>query len=487
MKLPPSSLRVAMALAWICVRPVNADIITDWNSQALSAVDALGVQAPYAARDMATLHVAIYNAVEGITNGYDIYRSGTYTGPSGSAALGADIYAAATSAAYTVLQSLYPSLAGPGGALETQYNLHINALGNSQSVQDGVAWGQSVATDIITWRSTDGASGAQTPYTVSGLGHWQPTDPNVQQPVYPSWGSVTSFSIPSTSSVLPSTPAGYNSGDVSTTTLSAVLNGASNATLTGYLSTATYATDYNQVKDLGSLTSLTRTTDQTNAAFFWAAGAGTVTSTGIWNNIAESIATDVTYGFNYTLEENARLFAALNVALADAGIASWDAAYDVDFWRPVTAVAFESDPFNPDADSNPLTSGELGWTPLLNTPDFPEYASSSAALGSAAGTVLAAFFGDNVNFTADSDVFGDGTFIMSRSFSSFSEAADEAGMSQVYGGVTFNSSVTDGQTIGENVGDQVMANNFAPVPEPSGALLIAAAGLVIILRRRMGR
>ncbi len=176
-----------------------------------------------------------------------------------------------------------------------------------------------------------------------------------------------------------------------------------------------------------------------------------------------------------------------DVALADAGIASWDAAYDVDFWRPVTAVAFESDPFNPDADSNPLTSGELGWTPLLNTPDFPEYASSSAALGSAAGTVLAAFFGDNVNFTADSDVFGDGTFIMSRSFSSFSEAADEAGMSQVYGGVTFNSSVTDGQTIGENVGDQVMANNFAPVPEPSGALLIAAAGLVIILRRRMGR
>lgn len=487
MKMLPSSLRVAMALAWVCARPVNADIITDWNSQALSAVDALGVQSPYAARDLAILHVAMYNAVEGITNGYDIYRSGAYTGPSGAAALGADIYAAATSAAYNVMQNLYPSLAGPGGALETQYNLHINALGNSQSVLDGIAWGQSVAADIMTWRASDGASGAQTPYTVSGLGHWQPTDPNVPQPLYPSWGAVTPFSIPSTSSTFPGIPPGYNPGDTSTTTLAAVLNGAANATLTGYLTTASYAADYNQVKDLGSLSSLTRTADQTNAAFFWAAGAGTITSAGMWNEIAGSIATDAAYGFNYTFEQNARLFAALNVALADAGIASWDARYDVDFWRPVTAIAFESDPFNPDADNNPLTSGEQGWTPLLETPSYPEYVSSHAAFGSAAGTVLAAFFGDNVNFTAESDVFGDGTFIMSRSYSSFSEAADEAGASRIYGGVNFDASVQDGQTIGENVGDQVMANNFAPVPEPSGALLIAAAGLAVILRRRMGR
>ena len=462
----------------------NADIVTDWNNQILSAIDGLGSEAPYAARDLAVLHTAVYNAIESLTGNYQIYSYGTYGGPGGPGPSGASTGAAATSAAYTVMQSLFPSLAGPGGALDTQYSAHLLSLGNSQSVTDGLIWGQTVANQLLTWRSTDGASGAQTPYTVSGLGHWQPTDPNVQQPLYPSWGAVRPFSISSTSAVLPTTPGSYNPLDPSTTTLTAVLNGAANATLANYLGTAAYAAEYNQVKDLGSQGSLTRTMDQTEAAFFWAAGTGTVTTAGMWNEIAQNIANDVTYGFNYSLEENARLFAALNVALADSGIAAWDAKYQVDFWRPVTAIGFESDPFNPNPDGNPLTDGEAGWTPLLDTPNHPEYVSSHASFSAAASSILSTFFGNNIAFVAESDIFGDGSAIIARNFNSFGEAADEAAASRVYGGVHFDGATADGKAIGEAVGLQVMGNNFSPVPEPSGAVLIAAVGFTALLRRR---
>ena len=473
-------LAVAAGLVLACTGPARADVVTDWNWQVLRAVDALQMESPYAARDMALLHTAMYNAIESITNQYQTFTSGTYNGPTGSAAPGADIAAAATSAAYTVMQSLYPSLAGPGGALETQYNTHLTTLGNSQSVQDGVAWGQSVANEILVWRANDGAASAQSGYNVSGLGHWQPTDPLVQQPLYPSWGDVSPYAIGNAASVLPATPGTYNQNDPGTTTLAAVMNGATNATLTGYLTTTTYAADYNQVKDLGSQTSLTRTGDQTEIAYFWAAQSGTITQPGMWNEIAASVSGTA----SYTLEQNARLFAALNVSLADSAIAAWKAAYQTDLWRPTTAIAFESDPFNPNLDNNPLTDGEQGWTPLITTPNSPEYIASQAAFAAAASGVLGQFFGDGTSFTAQSDILGDGSVILTRNFTSFSQAADEAGLAGIYGGNEFASSVNDAQTVGLNVSNDVLQNNFTVVPEPSGALLIAVAGFAFLLRRR---
>ncbi len=489
MKTDLRTLAALVALAAMCLQSVRADVVTDWNAQIRSVIDSQSAQSPNAARDMAVLNVAMYNAIESITNNYTIYNYGSYTGPSGTAAAGANISAAATAAAYAVMQNLYPALSGPGSAVETQYNNHIAALGASQSVTDGLAWGQSVASGITGWRATDGAGGAQSPYTVSGLGHWQQTDPLVSQPLYPSWGDVTPFAIGSTNSVFPSTPGTYNPLDSSTTTMAAVLNGAANANLIGYLATTTYANDYNNVKDIGSATSLTRNVSQTEAAYFWNAGANTVSLPGMWNEIANELATDAVYGFNFTLEQNAALFAALNVSLADAGIASWDAAYTADFWRPTTAIAFESDPFGPNPDNNPLTSGEAGWAPLLNNPDTPSYTDAHSTFSAAAGEVLQYFFerNGNVAFMAESDVFGDGSQILMRNYSSISDAVNEAGLSRIYGGVNFASADSDGRAIGAAIGDQVANNLFQQIPEPSGALLIASAGLFTILRRRSRR
>lgn len=474
--------RLAVAIGFVLssTASARADVVTDWNWQILRAVDALQMESPYAARDMALLHTAMYNAIESITNQYQTFTSGAYNGPTGNAAPGSNIAAAATSAAYTVMQNLYPSLAGPGGALETQYNTHITALGNSQAVTDGVAWGQSVANEILAWRANDGAASAQSGYNVSGLGHWQPTDPLVQQPLYPSWGDVSPYAIGNVVNVLPTTPGGYNQNDVSTTTLPAVMNGAQNATLTGYLTTTTYAADYNQVKDLGSQTSLTRTSDQTEIAYFWAGQTGTVTQPGMWNEIAATVSGTA----NYSLEQNARLFAALNVTLADSAIAAWKSMYQTDFWRPTTAIAFESDQFNPNLDNNPLTDGEQGWTPLISTPNSPEYLSSQAAFASAASGVLGQFFGDGTTFTAQSDILGDGSVFLTRNFTSFSQAAGEAGMAGIYGGNQFASAVNDAQTVGLNISNEVLQNNFTVVPEPSGALLVAVAGFAFLLRRR---
>ncbi len=481
MKISFRPIYVAIAMGLVLTRPADADIVTDWNSQILSAIDAMGTESPYAARNLALMHTAVYNAIESVTHQYQIYSYSSYTGPTGSAPLGTDIGAAATSAAYTVMQSLFPTLAGPGGALETQYSTHLTALGNSQAVADGLAWGSSVANELITWRSGDGSAGAQSPYNSSNLGHWQPTDPNVQQPLYPSWGDVTPFAIASASSFLPSTPAAYDPGDPSTITLSAVLNAAPNATLIGYLTTATYAADYNQVKDLGgSQNSGVRTADQTDTAYFWDAGVGTVTQPGMWNNIA----TDVAGAFNYSLEENARLLAALNVSLADVGISAFKAIYQTDLWRPQTAIEYESDPFSPNIDNNPLTGADPLWTPLIASRNSPEYLSSQAAFAAAAGAVLANFFGDATAFAADSDIFGNGSVVLTRNYTSFSQASSEAGLAGVYSGNHFATSVTDAQAVGAALGNSVLAGNFTPVPEPSGAILMASIGFTMLLRRR---
>ncbi len=152
-----------------------------------------------------------------------------------------------------------------------------------------------------------------------------------------------------------------------------------------------------------------------------------------------------------TMEENARLFVLLNIAEADAGILCWDCKYACNFWRPITAIQ------NADLDENPATEKDADWTPLLATPPFPEYTSGHSTFSSAGATVLAAFFGsDNIPFTTVSeDVPG-----VSRSYASFSEAAAEAGMSRIYGGIHFMSANQQGLLSGARLGQFVTENSL---------------------------
>lgn len=446
------SLLAGLGLLLTPLAPARADLVTDWNAQALDVMRS-ATESPFVARDLAILNTAIYNASESIRGVYNTYGSGSYTAP-GSGPAGASIEAAMATAAHTVMESLYGSNSG----FTSLYNSQMSGIAAGQARTDGEAWGLSIANDILAWRSGDGSDVAgSTPYSPVGtVGYWQQT--SAATALLPGFGNVDTFAIAGT--------AGYSS----------TLPGSS---LANYLTTGQYATDFNQVKDLGAASSLTRTTDQTNQAYFWAAGDGTVKIPGMWNEIATTAAAKA----GLDVFETARLFAAMNVAMADAGIAAWAEAYDTQFWRPETAIANGGDGFF-DTDGNPSTTGDAFWLPLINSPASPEYVSSQAAYSAAAAAVLAAYLGDSMTFDQGSDITQDGNPDLTRSYTSFSQAANEAAQSGIYAGTQFGTSVTEGQALGSNVADYVLNNQFAPVPEPSAAVLMMLGFAVSFLGRR---
>jgi membrane-associated phospholipid phosphatase len=215
------------------------------------------------------------------------------------------------------------------------------------------------------------------------------------------------------------------------------------------LDSARYAAEFNEVKALGAAVGSTRTADQTLIALFWADGAGTETPPGHWNSIAQDVAAQ----FGNSLEQNARLFALLNIAMADAAICAWDAKYYFNFWRPVTAIR------NADSDGNAETMSDAAWQSFIATPPFPDYVSGHSTFSAAAATVLARFYGsDDVTFSTGSDFLPN----VVRQFTSFSAAAVEAGDSRVYGGIHFRSASEDGLAGGNKIGDWVYENFLQP-------------------------
>jgi hypothetical protein len=387
----------------------RADVVTDWNSAALDAIRATRTSPPVAARALAILHVAIYDAVNGITQTHEPYF---VTGkPVGVAS----VEAAAAAAAHRALIALFPSRQTEFDLL---YTTHLAALPDGPSEMAGVAWGVSVAEAILELRSTD-HSDAVVPYSPTpGAGFWAPTPPANAPALLPQWPMVTPFAMTEATQFRPPPPPALDS--------------------------ARWISDYNLTKDMGSVSSTTRSIEQTEMARFWADGAGTVTPPGHWNVIAQDVAAQR----GTTLEENARLFALLNIAEADAAIVSWDCKYRFEFWRPITAIR------NSDLDPVVETEKDADWTPLLTTPPFPEYTSGHSTFSAAAAVVLAAFFGGDIPFvTASEDMPA-----VLRSFSSFSAAAQEAGISRIYGGIHFPSANEEGLSSGAKLGAYVAAN-----------------------------
>jgi hypothetical protein len=442
-----SCLLAGSALLLTAATAVRADIVSDWNALALSSMTTTAD--PLVAHDLAILAASMYNADQSIAGTYNTYSYGAYPAP-GPGPVGADSQAAMIAAANTVMQYLY---SGSSSSFTSLYDSQLGAIANSQAKTDGIAWGVGIANNLLSARSSDGSADAGSPaYTPVGtIGYWQQT--SSAGALLPSWGNVGTFAIAGTGSYMTSLPGG---------------------SVTSYLQSSQYATDYNQVKSLGDAFSVTRTSDQTNQAYFWAAGDGTVKMTGMWNQIAQTVATTA----GLSTAETAHLLATLNVAMADASTVAMSSIYDAQFWRPETAIA------NGDMDGNASTDVNSLWAPLIKSPSLPEYVSLGATISEAAATVLASYLGDNVAFSLSSDINGDGSPDLTRNFTSFSQAAHEAGMAGVYGGTQFMTSVTDGQAIGANVANYVLGTDFALVPEPTGAVLVLCGGLFLLGARR---
>ena len=298
---------------------------------------------------------------------------------------------------------------------------------------------------MLDWRGSDG-SGTTVPYVPSTApGAWRRTPPFFRPPELPQWPYVEPFALTNGAQFRPPGPPSLNSSQ--------------------------YAAEVNQVKALGGINSTNRTAEQTLIARFWSDFSYTVTPPGHWNQIAQNVMTNRPT----TLVESARLFALLNIAMADAGIVVWDSKYIYNFWRPVTAIQ------RADTDGNPDTEADPDWLPLLNTPPFPEYVSGHSAFSSAAATVLAAFYGsDNVPFTVGSDSVPG----VLRSYQSFAAAAEEIALSRIYGGIHFLSADVEGLEAGRHVGDYVFGHFLRRLNAPAklriGRALTAGEFRVVI-------
>jgi len=377
--------------------PANADVVTDWNTAALNAIRGGSTAPPIASRRLAILHVSIYDAVNGIARTNEPYLVQS------SAPSSASREAAASAAAHQALVNLFPAAASSFDALHAAI---LAAIPNGPQKTAGIVWGEFVANQILAARANDGSDALVPPPDGSGPGVWVPTPPAFSPYLLPQWGFVVPFGMSSSSQFRPPGPPSLDSDQ--------------------------YAADYNEVKELGAALGSTRTADQTQIALFWADGAGTETPPGHWNSIAQIIAA----GQGNTLEENARLFALLNIAMADAAICAWDAKYTFHFWRPVTAIAFVE----------PL----LNWASFIVTPPFPDYVSGHSTFSGAAATVLPFFYDtEDLPFTIGSDFLPGVT----RSFSTCLDAAGEAAVSRLYGGIHFRSANEDGLQAGISIGE----------------------------------
>jgi membrane-associated phospholipid phosphatase len=407
-------LKVTLSLA--CITTINlvsgvgslanADVVTDWNNAALGAIRAGNTSPPIASRSLAILHVSIYDAVNGIARTYEPYLVQSAVPRSASRE------AAASAAAHNTLVTLFPARTSTFDALHAAI---LAAIPNGPQKTAGIVWGEFVASQILAARANDGSNAVVPPPSGSGPGVWIPTPPGFLPYLLPQWGFVVPFGMSSSSQFRPLGPPALDSQQ--------------------------YATDYEEVKQLGAAVGSTRTEDQTEIALFWADGAGTETPPGHWNSIAQIIAT----ARGNTLEENARLFALLNIAMADAAICAWDAKYTFNFWRPVTAIAF--------------AEPELNWMSFIVTPPFPDYVSGHSTFSAAAATVLPLFYGtEDLPFTTGSD-FLPGVY---RSFSTCLEAAEEAAASRIYGGIHFRSASEDGLQAGISIGQWTFIHYLQP-------------------------
>jgi hypothetical protein len=422
---------LSLAALWTSAVSAATNPVSTWNLIAIQAAATAG-QAIVPSRTLSITHLAIHDALNTIEPRYERYAF-TGTAPSG-ASIDAAIAAAARDALVGAIAVGPLPFAGFGSPaqqaaavaqVDGQYAAILAGIPDGPSKSDGIAVGQAAAAAILALRSTDHATEfvAYTPGTAPG--DWQPTaNPSPFDPpaaadhlpaVLPGWGHVTPFVLRRSTQFEPAGPP--------------------------RLSGPQYARDYNEVKAIGEKNSTIRTAEQTSIARFWYEGSPTG-----WSRIARVVAEER----GLDTWETARLLALVNIAMADGFIAGFETKYEFNFWRPVTAIRAG------DTDGNDLTLADSTWSSLLNTPAIPDYTSTHSVLGGAASNVLRRFFHtDNVPFATTSGAPFAG---VTRSFTSFSEAAVENGESRIYAGIHFRSAVESGIDQGRQIGDYVFSH-----------------------------
>lgn len=386
------------------------NVVIAWNQTMLSTFQTAALPPPVANRLGAIVQAAVFDAVNGIENRY----TPIHVQP--GAPDEADPHAAVAGAAYETLVDLFPSQAT---ALSAALTASLGDQADEGSVVAGVAWGKSVGDLTVAWRAADGFNATLPPYTFnSAPGQYQPTPGGSGPPKFRTLATTTPFVLTSPSQFRPAGPPALTSDR--------------------------YTASFDEVKALGGPTSTVRTATQTETANFWQLD----TPTGQWDRVADSLA----MANHLNLMASARLLARVNIAIADATIAVFDAKNAYNFWRPATAIVKAA------ADGNPNTAPDPTWLPLLATPYFQEYPSAHSGISSAAAAALASVFGENTQFTVTSV----GLPGVTRSFTNFSDAVNQIADARIFAGFHFRFSTDDGIVLGSQVGAYVNANSMQP-------------------------
>ncbi len=384
----------------------SADVITDWNEKAEAAGYTAKQGPPPHAAILAIVHVAMFEAVNSIEPRYKPYRARLPAEP------GASRDAAAAAAAHYVLVRIYPDQAKE---MDKALQASLASVTDATARANGVRLGEQAAAAMLAERTKDGRGGPDTYRPHAAPGQYVPT----VLPAASGWGGVRPFALKTASQFRPADPYA--------------------------LSSPQWVKDYNEIKRMGAKTGSGRSAEQTEIAKFWE-----LTGAATYNPIARQLSA----AKRLDVHENARLFALVSVATADAFIAVFDAKYAYNFWRPVTAIR------NGDRHGNPAIERDAAWEPFISTPMHPEYPCAHCISTAATVSVLQAFFGDAIPTVKLTSSSAPG---VTRTFNKLSDYAAEVVDARVYDGVHYRTSGEVGADMGRKIGQFTVQNYLSPL------------------------
>lgn len=384
----------------------SADVITDWDDKAVTAGYTARQGPPPHSRNVAMVHLAMFEAVNSIDGRYRPYRTKLPAEP------GASREAAAASAAHYVLVRLYPDQAKDlDKALETS----LSAVADEKARLGGVRLGERAGAAILAERGNDGAAGPDTYRPFTAPGKYVPT----LLPAASRWSGVRPFALKSGDQFRPAAPYALTSRE--------------------------WAKDYDEVKRMGAKSGSARSAEQTDIARFWE-----LTGPASYNPLARQIVA----AKRLDTTDCARVFALVSMATADALIAVFDAKYTYNFWRPVTAIR------NGDLHGNDAIERDAAWEPFIPTPMHPEYPCAHCITQSAAAGVLQAFFGDSIPPVKLTSTTSPG---VTRGYVKLSDYVQEVINARVYDGVHYRTSGIVGADMGRRIAEYTVQNHLLPV------------------------
>jgi hypothetical protein len=401
----------------------QADVLNDWNVIAQNQALTLRPTAHGQTRGIAMVQGAVYDAVNALRPRYQPYLLDL-------AALHARPFGSRKAAIATAAHHVLVEIAAPAqvAGLDSAYTATMATIPNGRVRNEGVRVGAAAAAAMLVARDDDGFMAPFSFVIGSDPGDWRPLTPTALDP--DAWvGNLVPFLIESPSQFR---SAGPNA-----------------------LTSAAYAEEFAEVKEIGALNSSIRTADQTTAAIFWQAPPAA-----LWNRLARDLSAE----HNISVAQEARLLAMINLAAADGAISCWNEKYYWNFWRPRAAIQ------EADTDENPATVADPTWEPLFHpstpttpsliTPPFPDHPSGHGCVSGAVLHTFRTFFGTNeVAFDVHSGRFPG----QPRHFSRFTRALNEIIDARVWGGIHFRTADVQGAVIGKKVARYMRRHYFQRV------------------------